>query len=134
MRKLSLVLVPLALCPFTAASQTVAETASPQRPVFETPLPTGTALRLQLRDGDFRVVGTIGDKISIHAAGKKLAQSGNIKVQVQQFDHAIELRLSHVPKNELQVTIEIPRSTNLYARMRGGDLSVSGITVIRISS
>jgi len=64
MRKLSLVLVPLALCPFTAASQTVAETASPQRPVFETPLPTGTALRLQLRDGDFSVSGITVIRIS----------------------------------------------------------------------
>jgi len=32
-----------------------------------------------------------------------------------------------VPKNELQVTIEIPKSTNLFARMRGGDLSVEGV-------
>ena len=39
----------------------------------------------------------------------------------------VDLKLSHVPKKELQVTIEIPRSTNLYARMRGGDLSVEGV-------
>jgi hypothetical protein len=39
----------------------------------------------------------------------------------------VDLKLSHVPKKELQVTIEIPRSTNLYARMRGGDLSVQGV-------
>ena len=31
----------------------------------------------------------------------------------------MDLKLSHVPKKELQVTIEIPTSTNLYARMRG---------------
>jgi hypothetical protein len=38
----------------------------------------------------------------------------------------VDLKLSHVPKNELQVTIEIPRSSNLYAQMLGGDLSVQG--------
>ena len=32
-----------------------------------------------------------------------------------------------MPKNELQITIAIPRATNLYARMRGGDLSVQGV-------
>jgi hypothetical protein len=32
-----------------------------------------------------------------------------------------------VPKKELQVTITIPKTTNVYARMRGGDLSVEGI-------
>jgi hypothetical protein len=52
----------------------------------------------------------------------------NIKIQLKRTDGAVELKLSHVPKNELQVTIAIPRSTNLYARMRGGDLSVQGVT------
>src|ERR1039458_7271025 len=46
---------------------------------------------------------------------------------LKRSDGAVNLKLSHVPKNELQVTIEIPRSTNLYARMRGGDLSVEGV-------
>jgi hypothetical protein len=83
---------------------------------------------LHLHDGDFRVVGSDSEKISIHVAGKNMEQADHIKIHLKRSDNAVELKLSHVPKKELQVTIEIPKSTNLYARMRGGDLSVSGIT------
>ncbi len=54
-------------------------------------------------------------------------QAKNIKIQLKRSGSAVDLKLSDVPKKELQVTIEIPRSTNLYARMRGGDLSVQGV-------
>lgn len=95
---------------------------------FETSLAGGEALRLHLHDGNFRLVGGDSGKISIHVEGKNVAQAKNIKIQVKRSSAAADLTLSHVPKTELQVTIEIPRSTNLYARMRGGDLSVEGIS------
>jgi hypothetical protein len=59
--------------------------------------------------------------------GKNLEQAKNIKIQLKRSGSAVDLKLSHVPKKELQVTIEIPRSTNLYTRMHGGDLSVQDV-------
>jgi hypothetical protein len=117
----SLLFAPLALC------QTAAETAHLQHQNFETNLATGTNLRLHLHDGDFSVVGTDSQKISIHVEGKNPDLAKNIKIRLIRSDTGLDLKLSHVPKNDLQVTIEIPRSTNLYARMRGGDLSVEGV-------
>ena len=38
-----------------------------------------------------------------------------------------ELRISGGPKNDLQVTIEVPRSSMLYVRMPAGELSVEGV-------
>jgi len=108
--------------------QTAQETANLQHQQFETNLTTGTNLRLHLHEGDFRVVGSDSEKISVRIEGKNLEQANHIKIQLKRSGGAVDLKLSHVPKNELQVTIEIPRSTNLYARMRGGDLSVEGVT------
>jgi hypothetical protein len=79
---------------------------------------------LHLHDGDFRVVGSDSEKISIHVHGKNVEQAKNIKIQLRRSGSAVDLELSHVPKKELQVTIEIPKSADLYARMHGGDLSV----------
>jgi len=117
----SLLIAPAAFC------QTAQETTNLGRQAFETSLASGANLRLHLRAGDFRVVGTDAEKISVRVAGKNLEHAKNIKIQVTRSDAAVDLKLSHVPKNELQVIIEIPRSTNLYARMRGGDLSVEGV-------
>jgi hypothetical protein len=103
------------------------ETANLQDQKFETNLASGANLRLHLRNGDFRVVGSDSEKIFVHVEGKNLEQAKHIKIQLKRSNGAVDLKLSHVPKNELQVTIEIPRYTSLFARMRGGDLSVEGI-------
>jgi hypothetical protein len=110
-----------------ALCQTAQETTNLQHRAFETNLASGATLRLHLHDGDFRVVGSDSEKISIRAEGKNVEQAGNIKIQLKRLGSAVDLTLSHVPKKELQVTIEIPTSTNLYARMRGGNLSVQGV-------
>jgi hypothetical protein len=94
---------------------------------FETNLPNGVTLRLHLHDGDFRIVGSDADKLSIQVGGKNVEQARNIKIQLKRSGSALDLKLSHVPKKELYVTIKIPRSTNLYTRMHGGDLSVQDV-------
>lgn len=107
--------------------QTVKEPISTEHQDFESSLASGNNLRLHLHDGDYRLVGTDAEKISIHLQGKNIALAKNIRIALKRSPGAVELKLSHVPKNELQVTIKIPKSTNLYARMRGGDLAVEGV-------
>ncbi len=116
-----LLLASVAFC------QSAQETTKLQQQGFVTNLASGTTLRLHLHDGDFRVVGSDAEKISVHVEGKNVELAKKIKIQVTRADGTVDLKLSHVPKNELQVTIAIPRSTNLYARMHGGDLAVEGI-------
>ena len=111
-----------------AFCQTTQETTNLQHQSFETNMASGATLRLHLHDGNFRVVGNDSEKISIHAEGKNVELAKNIKIEMKRSDSAVDLKLSHVPKkNELQFTIEIPKSTNLYMRMRGGELSVLGV-------
>ncbi len=107
--------------------QTAQETTILQHQRFETNLASGANVRLHLDHGNFRIVGSDSEKISVHVEGKNVEQAKNIKIELNRSDGAVDLKLSHVPQNELQVTIEIPRSTNLYARMRGGDLSVEDV-------
>jgi hypothetical protein len=127
MKNLFRLLAAYLLFASAAFCQTTRETANLEHRSFETNLTSGSSLRLHLHDGDFRVVGSDSEKISIHVEGKNVEQAENIKIQLERSQKAVDLTLSRVPKNELQVTIEIPRSTNLYARMRGGDLSVEGV-------
>jgi len=116
-----LLFAPAAIC------QNAQEATNLQHQNFEANLASGTNLRLHLHDGDFRVVGGDAEKISVHVEGKNVEQAKNIKIQLKRADGTVDLKLSHVPKHELQVTIEIPKSTNLHARLRGGDLSVEGV-------
>jgi hypothetical protein len=117
------------LFPLLAAAQTTTpENATLQNHAYETNLSANSTLRLHLHEGDFRIEGTDSEKISIHADGKNIDQSNQIKISLKRSGKTADLTLSNVPKKELVVTIAIPKSTNLYARMRGGDFSVSNIT------
>jgi len=110
-----------------AVCQSSKDVSKPPFEGFEAHLTGGTMLRVHLHDGDFRIVGSDAEKISIHAEGNNIEQAKNIQVKLTRSGNVADLKLSHVPKKELQVTIEIPRTTDLYARMRGGDLAVLGI-------
>lgn len=108
------------------------ETVSLDEQPFQNEMTRIAAVRLHLRDGDFRIVGGDSDQISIRAEGKNAPLARKMKVQIRRSGDSLDLTFLNVPKNELQVTIAIPRETSLYARMRAGDLSVDGITGIRM--
>lgn len=109
------------------ASNRAVETASLDGQPFQTDLKRVTTLRLHLHDGDFRIVASDSDDITIHTDGKNRIQAKKMKIRLARKDDSLDITFSHVPKSECQITIAVPRQTNLYARMRAGDLSVDGI-------
>ena len=94
---------------------------------LQTNLTRIAAVRLHLQDGAFRIVGGEAGEITIRTEGKNAAQARKMKVQIRRTGDSLDLTLLHVPKNEVQITIAIPRETSLYARMRAGELSVDGV-------
>ena len=118
----------LSCCGLTnaATNRAEVETATLDGP-FQTDLSRITNLRLRLHDGDFRIVGSDSTEITIHTDGKNRGLAKKMQVQLRRTGNSLEIAFLHVPKNEFQVTIAVPRETNLYARMRAGDLSINGI-------
>jgi hypothetical protein len=115
-------------CAFAKTAATDSEDASiSEGHPFQTELSRITNVRLHLQDGDFRIVGSDSDEITIRTEGKNAGQAKKMKVQIRRGSDSLDVTFMRVPKNEVQVTIAIPRETALYARMRAGDLSVDGI-------
>jgi hypothetical protein len=112
---------------FPVCGQEPTEEANSQAQPYQANFAGGKFLRLHLHDGDFKIVGSETNNIRITATGKNLSEAHKIKFDFSRIGDTVNLRLSHVPKNELQVTIAIPRNSNLFARMRGGELSVEGV-------
>jgi hypothetical protein len=95
---------------------------------FQVAFPSGSQLKLHLRSGDFRVIGREDNKIAVRVEAKDPEKAKEIKVRFELFDHSAELNISGGPKNDVQITVEIPRSTGLFVRMPAGQLEVSDIT------
>jgi len=110
-----------------ASNRAEVETATLDGQAFGTDLSKISTLRLHLRDGDVRIVGSDSHEITIHADGRNRALGKRMQVQLKRTGDSLDIVFSHVPKNEFQVTIAVPRETNLFARMRAGDLSVDGV-------
>ena len=112
---------------YAASKETREENLTLDGQAVETDLSSITAVRLHLQYGDFRVVGTDSDEVTIRTYGKNAEQASKMRVKIRRIGSALDFTFLHVPKNQVYVTIAIPRETSLYARMRAGDLSVNGI-------
>lgn len=95
---------------------------------FAVDFPSGARLHLHLRSGDFHIVGRDDNKISVHLEGRNAYKAKDLRVRLDRADSASDLTVSGGPRNDLEVTIEIPRNTNLFVRMPAGNLELQGIT------
>ena len=95
---------------------------------FAVDFPSGSKLRMHLRSGEFRIVGHNDNKIAVHLNGRNADNARDLTVRFRRSDNDADLRIFGGPKNNLEVTIEIPSSAMLFIRMSAGDLSVEGVS------
>lgn len=111
----------------TGAAQETLEVKDLQNHPFNVSFPSGERLVMHLQSGDFRIVGGDDNRIVVHFEGANAEKARKLTVRFALKGYEGNLRVSGGPKNELQVTIEIPRETDLKVRMPGGDLDVEGV-------
>jgi hypothetical protein len=119
---LAVLLIPLA----RGQSKKIEVTNLPDHP-FLVDFPSGSQLSLHLRSGDFRIVGRDDNKVSVRVNAKDSEKAREVKVRFERIDNSAELNISGGPKNNIQITVEVPRATGLSVRMPAGQLEVSGI-------
>jgi hypothetical protein len=95
---------------------------------FAVDFPSGNRLRMHLRSGEFHIVGRAQDKITVRVEGKNAYRAQDFTVRFWRSENEGELRLSGGPKNDLRVTIEIPKAAMLFVRMPAGELHVEGVS------
>ena len=110
-----------------AQSKRVEATNLPDHP-FQVDYPSGSQLSLQLRSGDFRVVGSSENKVSVRVDAKDLEKAREVRVSFDRSEHSGELHVSGGPRNDIQITVEVPKDTGLYVRMPAGQLEITNVT------
>ena len=113
---------PLAM----AQSKRVEATNLPDHP-FQVDYPAGSQLSLHLRSGDVRVVGGNENKVSVRVDAKNLEKAREVRVTFDRSVHSGELHVSGGPRNDIQITVEVPKDTGLYVRMPAGQLEISDV-------
>jgi hypothetical protein len=125
--------VPLLLAGVVALSVAsgTAQTKIDVRDIVEHPFTAdfnaGGKLKMYLRSGDFHIVGGADNKITVRVSGRNAYNAGDMRVQMEGSKDYASLTVSDGPKNDLEVTIEVPKKTGLFVRMPAGNLELRRI-------
>jgi len=94
---------------------------------FQVDYPSGAQLSIHVRSGDVRVVGGGENKVSVKVDAKDPDRAKEVKVRFERRNNSAELRISGGPKNDLRITVEVPKSTGLFVRMPFGQLEIAEV-------
>jgi hypothetical protein len=111
----------------TPQSKTIGEKNLPDHP-FQVDYPSGSQLSLHVRSGDVRVVGSAENKVTVKLDAKDPERAKEVTVRFERLDNSADLRIFGGPRNDLRITVEVPKSTGLFVRMPFGQLEISDVT------
>ena len=95
---------------------------------FEADFSSGGEIRMHIRSGAIKIIGSDEKKIQVHYSGKNADQRKDVKVSLKTSGDVGELNISGGPRNEFEIEVEVPKSCNLYLRIPAGEVKVAGIT------
>ena len=120
--------VVLGLAPAVAGQEGAPPGPDVRRASFEEAFPRGGSLRVKVRSGDVRILGSDDDRIAIRYEGKKAGLSHEVKVQLERTSSSsADLSIKGGPHNEFRIILTVPRTSSLRVRMPFGDLEVSQV-------
>jgi hypothetical protein len=118
----------LALSVSPGAAQSKLDVKDIENHPFTADFNSGGKLRMYLRSGDFHIVGGSDNKITVRITGRNAYRASDMRVQLEGSNNSADLTVSGGPKNDLEVTIEVPKKTGLYVRMSAGNLELQHVT------
>src|SRR5260370_16538566 len=128
MRTPFLVATVLVLSVASGTEQTKIDVKDIENHPFTADFNSGGKLKMYLRSGSFHIVGGSDNKITVRITGRNAYRASDMRVQLEGSKDNASLTVSDGPKNELEVTIEVPRKTGQYFRMPAGTLAVHHVT------
>ncbi|MGA8154485.1 MAG: hypothetical protein WB952_26305 [Terriglobales bacterium] len=127
MKRLAYAFCFLSLAAGFGLAQTRVDTTAVGQDNFDADFPSGGQLRLHIRSGDLRIIGSDENKIKIRFWGKNAAEARDVKVSLKTLGSTGDLRVHGGPHNDFQIEIFVPRTSDLYLRMPAGEAEVKGI-------
>jgi len=88
---------------------------------------SGGTIRLHLEAGGYTITPGHSEKIVVTCRANSEEQLKGVKVEIKRKGTSADVYVSDTPHNNFQATIEVPRSSNLWARLSAGELVVEDV-------
>ncbi len=95
---------------------------------FEADFSADGQINLHIRSAEIHIIGSDENKIAVRVGGKQGSNSTGMKARFGRSDNSCQLRITGGPHNELTITVQVPKNSNLFVRIFAGDVEVNGIT------
>jgi hypothetical protein len=118
----------MALSVASGAAPTKMDVKDIENHPFTAEFHSGGRLKMYLPSGSFHIVGGVDNKITVRITGRSAYRASDMRVQLEGSKDNASLTVSDGPKNDLEVTIEVPKKTGLYVRMPAGNLELHHLT------
>jgi hypothetical protein len=121
----SLIVLPLLSLGLAVAAGEVEEIG--EQPV-RVDFPSGGSLKLDLCSSGAKIVGVEKDEIRVAYGSTEDKDLSKVTVRVKTSGSKGTVEVEHCPNDNFRITVEVPRTVELYVRMTAGQLDVKGIT------
>lgn len=88
---------------------------------------SGGTIRLHLEAGGYTVTPVDSENIVVTCRAHTDEQLKRVKVEIKPTTQSADIYVSRTPHNNFQATIEVPRRSNLWARLSAGELRVEDL-------
>ena len=93
---------------------------------LETKFVSDGQIRMSLCPGAITLTGKDDNLLRVSYT-TRAGQESDVKVRIQVNGNQASIRVRGCPHNNFQLKIEVPKSSNLYARMFAGEMNIDGI-------
>ena len=95
---------------------------------FDADFASGGQIDLHIRSAKIQIVGIDENRIGVRVGGEQGSNSTDMKARFGRSMNSCELQITGGPHNELTITVQVPKNSNLFVRIFAGDVQVKGIT------
>ena len=101
--------------------------SNPYEKVVQQSFASGGTIRLHLEAGGYTIKPATGDDIVVTYPPSANGESSGVKVEIKPMASRADVYVRNTPRNHFSATIEVPRHSNLWARLSAGELSIEDV-------
>src|SRR5215472_10347559 len=113
--------------PLAAAQTSKIEVSNLGDHPFQVDYPSGSQLSIHVRSGDVRVLGSPENRVRVKVDARDPYRAREVKVRFERLNTSAELGISGGPRNDVRITVEVPKATGLFVRMPFGQLEITDV-------
>src|ERR1700730_12931830 len=84
-------------------------------------------LDLRIRPAEIHIIGSDEDRIVVRVGGRQGPDSRDVQARFEKHGNSGVLEVTGGPRNDVTITVQVPRESNLVVRVVAGDVEVRNV-------